>query len=766
MDNTVKVTIDGRECVVPKGTLLVEAAKMVGIEIPVFCYHPKMKPVGACRMCLVEVEKIPKLQTACSTPVADGMIVHTKSQRAVAGQNAVVEFLLANHPLDCPICDKGGECPLQDNTFGYGKGLSVFAESKRHFVKPIPLSDKILLDRERCIMCYRCVRFTREIAGDETLTVLERGSWSEIGLLEGRTFDSPFSGNTIEICPVGALTSSLYRFRARPWDIDVKKPTTVCSLCPVGCNITTTVRDNKIKRVLSHENAAVDDGWLCDRGRFSYEFVASPERLTQPLIRRDGQLRPATWEEAIIEVRDRLQETLVKRGSSAIAAVASPRGTNEEAYLLQKLVRTVLGSNNVDHTFERHPARLPLPYDAASGSIAGLERANVVFLVDVDPINEQPVLDLRLKKAAGKGAKFVVVGPDEIDLVRYSSLWIKVARDKVGLIAAAILAAVVQENLVKADFIEERVANTAAVTNAAGKMDLDAIAREAGVSRADIVKAAHLWAEAANASVLFRRHAPMGVAEALVDLALLTGQIGRTGAGVFPLVQGTNDQGALDVGAVPDAYPGQRRLDDAAGRQALADFWGKTVPDAGGVAGADLWARADSGDVTALYLIGHDPVSDPSIGAQARESLMKLDFLVVQDIFLTETAQLASVVLPGAAFAEKAGTYTNLERRVQQLHAVVQPPAEVRTDWQIIRDIGVALGGDFDYQNWTDVLSEIAISVPMYRGITSDRVGATGVQWPRDRVTGSGTESLYNSNDAPKFTCVPLPVVGETTVRG
>src|SRR6266851_4494576 len=270
----------------PKGMILVDAAKTVGIDIPIFCYHSKLKPVGACRMCLVEIEKAPKLQTACTSPVADGMIVNTKSPKAIAGQSATIEFLLANHPLDCPVCDRGGECPLQDNTFGYGKGASVFAEVKRHFVKPIPLSDKVLLDRERCIMCYRCVRFQKEIAGDETLTVLDRGSWSQIGVLEGRTFDSPFSGNTIEICPVGALTSTMYRFRARPWDIQ-NKPS-VCSQCSVGCNTSLTIRDNKIARVLSRENTPVDDGWLCDRGRFNYGFVASPERLTQPLLRRNG----------------------------------------------------------------------------------------------------------------------------------------------------------------------------------------------------------------------------------------------------------------------------------------------------------------------------------------------------------------------------------------------------------------------------------------------------------------------------------------------
>ena len=766
MENTVKITINGREYVVPKGMLLVDAAKSVGIEIPVFCYHPKMKPVGACRMCLVEVEKAPKLQTACTAPVADGMVVRTNSPRAVAGQNATIEFLLANHPLDCPVCDRGGECPLQDNTFGYGRGVSRFAEMKRHFVKPIPLSDKVLLDRERCIMCYRCVRFTREIAGDETLTVLERGSWSQIGVMEGKTFDSPFSGNTIEICPVGALTSSMYRFRARPWDIDVKTVPTVCSLCPVGCNVNLTVRNNEIKRVLSRENAPVDDGWLCDRGRFTYEFVASLDRLTQPMIRRNGQLQPASWSEAIVEIRDRLQETLVKRGPGSIAGVASGKGTNEEAYLLQKLMRAVIGTNNVDYTFRPHPSESPLGYDAATGSIAGLERANVIVLADVDPINEQPVLDLRLKKAAGKGAKIVVIGPDKIDLVSYAALWLKVDREKVTRVARALVAAVVQESLTKTEFVDARVKGADELTRQAREVDLDGTAEDIGVSRDQILAAARLYAGAVNASVLYRRSdGPTGLAGALIDLSLLCGQIGRPGAGIYPLVRQTNEQGAIDMGATPDRLPGHQRMGDSQATATLADLWGRPIPGEVGLTGAEALHAAADGQLAAMYVIGHDPVTNSADPAAVRTALGRLDFLVVQDVVLTETAKLASVVLPGAAFVEKDGTFTSLERRVQRLRVGAQPPGDARPDWQIIRDLGVALGGDFDYQSSANILAEIALAVPIYRGITTGRLGATGLQWPRRGTDGQGSESLYD-DESLTFTCVPIEATGETSVRG
>ncbi|HLZ10563.1 MAG TPA: NADH-quinone oxidoreductase subunit NuoG, partial [Chloroflexota bacterium] len=700
-----------------------------------------------CRMCLVEVEKAPKLQTACTAPVADGMIVHTRSPKAIAGQNAVIEFLLANHPLDCPVCDRGGECPLQDNAFGYGKGLSVFAETKRHFVKPIPLSDNVLLDRERCIMCYRCVRFTREIAGDETLTVLERGSMSQIGLLEGRTFDSPFSGNTIEICPVGALTSAKYRFKARPWDI--KTTPSICSQCSVGCNVNLTIRDNKIARVLSRENDSVDDGWLCDRGRFNYEFVAQPDRLTQPLIRRDGELEPASWPEAIGFIRDRIQETLVKSGPAAIAAVASPVGTNEEAYLVQKLMRAVIGSNNVDHSFDRYPADGRLPFDAASGSILGLERANVIFLVDVNPLIDQPVLDLRLKKAAGKGAKIIVIGPEKIDLVGYSTEWLQTRADTVADVIRAVVGVIAQENLVKEDFIAERVRGADAALSEARGFDLDAAAARIGLTREALGQAARSYASAGTASILYRRSRnSTALSDAIANLALLTGQIGRPGSGIYPLVIGANEQGAIDVGAVATRLPGQRSVDDARARQELSSQWGRIVPEAPGVPGADVLSAAAAGTISALYLIGQDPVSN--LGAEAVSALQKLSLLVVQDIFLTETAKLATVVLPGATGAEKDGTVTNLERRIQRVRQAVTPPGEARPDWRIVSDLGVALGGDFDYRQASDILAEIAVVVPMYRGLTVAKLGSKGLQWPR-RADGSGTESLYDQQDGPEF---------------
>ncbi|MGZ8622014.1 MAG: 2Fe-2S iron-sulfur cluster-binding protein, partial [Solirubrobacterales bacterium] len=341
--NAVTLVIDGREVTAPEGTMLHDAALHGDIEIPVFCYEPKLgEPVGACRMCLVEIEGMPKLQTSCSTPVRDGMVVYTQTDQVKEAQRAVVEFLLINHPLDCPVCDKGGECPLQDIAMGWGPGKSRMTDPKRHFQKPLELSPLVAIDRERCILCYRCVRFSQEVAEDEQLQLLERGDRSFVGTFDDRPYIAPFHGNIIELCPVGALTSYTYRFRARPWDIE--DAGSICTLCPSQCNLKFTVRDERVVRVEARDNTAVDDGWLCDKGRFAFQMFASEERITRPMVRGgDGALTEVSWEDAIAKVADGLR----KAGSGA-AAVAGGGSSNEEGYLAQRIMRGGLGSANLD----------------------------------------------------------------------------------------------------------------------------------------------------------------------------------------------------------------------------------------------------------------------------------------------------------------------------------------------------------------------------------------------------------------------------------
>ncbi|MHB8243626.1 MAG: 2Fe-2S iron-sulfur cluster-binding protein, partial [Solirubrobacteraceae bacterium] len=411
----INFTIDGREVSAPENTMLVDAAKHGDVEIPVFCYEPKLgQPVGACRMCLVEIEGIPKLQTGCSTPVKDGMVVYTQTDRVKTAQQSVVEFLLINHPLDCPVCDKGGECPLQDITFGWGGGISRFIEPKRHFVKPLELSPLIAIDRERCILCYRCVRFSQEVAEDYQLVLLERGAHSYVSTFDGHPYVAPFSGNIVELCPVGALTSRAYRFRARPWDIEGAG--SVCTLCPAQCNVTVTVRDERALRVLARDNVEVDDGWLCDKGRFGYQSFHADERIVEPLIRDGGQLRPVTWERALSEAAAGLG-----RAGALTGAIVGGQASSEEGHLLARLMREGLGSPHLDSrragtlSRELHTA---LGAPALQARTSDLEFAHAVLVLDTEPVNDSPILDLRLRKGIRRrGLKLAVASavPSSLD---------------------------------------------------------------------------------------------------------------------------------------------------------------------------------------------------------------------------------------------------------------------------------------------------------------------------------------------------------------
>ena len=417
----VTITVDGKEIVTHEGTMLVDAAKQGDVEIPFFCYEPKLgQPVGACRMCLVEIEGIGKLQTSCSTAVKDGMVVHTTTERVKDAQNAIVEFLLVNHPLDCPVCDKGGECPLQDITFGWGKGLSRVVEPKRHFQKPLALSPLVAIDRERCILCYRCVRFSQEVSEDWQLIFADRGAHTFVGTHDGHPYVAPFSGNIIELCPVGALTSRPYRFRARPWDIEGSGG--VCMLCPSQCNVEFTVRDDKVERVLARENDGVDDGWLCDKGRFAYQAIHVDERLTTPLVRKDGELSPASWEEALSAAAG------IAGYPASIAGLVGGQATNEEAFLLGRMLREGLHSK---HGLESRLTPLPLVLQAAlahpsrQASIEDLEWADTIALVGCEPVDDASILDLRIRKAVRRhGAKLVIVGdrPSTLEGTRVASL--------------------------------------------------------------------------------------------------------------------------------------------------------------------------------------------------------------------------------------------------------------------------------------------------------------------------------------------------------
>jgi NADH-quinone oxidoreductase subunit G len=717
--NWITFTIDGREVRAPEGEWLLEAAKRGDVEVPFFCYERKLgPPVGACRMCMVEIEGIPKLQVSCATPVKDGMVVYTQSERVQEAQNAVVEFLLINHPLDCPVCDKGGECPLQDISYGWGPGRSRFVEPKRNFAKPIALSPLVAIDRERCILCYRCVRFSQEVAEDAQLAFLERADHTFVGTFDGRPYVAPFAGNIIELCPVGALTSTAYRFRARPWDIE--NSGSICTLCPSQCNLAFTVRDERVERVLARENPDVDDGWLCDKGRFGYQAIHSGERITEPLVRDGGKLRPASWERALAAAADGL-----RRAGSASAAIVGGQTTNEEGYLLQRIFRDALGSANIDSragsTLEPRTARL-LTRPELSAKVSDIDRATVVLVFGADPIAEAPILDLRVRKAVRRGGARLVVAaahPTALDGGASERLLFAPGAEETALRAIQKAMLEIQKSETSNQKSEDRaeaLSGQEELVRFLERLSLEELAQGAGLEVQDVRDAAGLLVGAESIVVLWSErigHGERGsdTLGALCDLALLTGLDGGATSGLIELPAATNARGLREVGCLPGLGPG------------LAEA-------APGLAAAEAAEAARKGELRALYLLHADPLREHPNAALWEDALEATSFVVAHDQFVTETlARHADVVFPAESHAEKEGTVTHPDGRVQRLRPAIGRPPQVQAEWQVLLELARRLELELRHLTTGMVLAEITERSPLYRGLTLDEIGAAGVRW-------------------------------------
>jgi NADH-quinone oxidoreductase subunit G len=696
-ERMVTFSIDGVEVTAPANSMLVDAAKYGDVEIPVFCYEPKLgQPVGACRMCLVEIEGIPKLQTGCSTGVRDGMVVHTQTERVKHAQEAVVEFLLINHPLDCPVCDKGGECPLQDISFGWGGGRSRFIEPKRHFQKPLALSPLVAIDRERCILCYRCVRFSQEVAEDYQLVLEERGVHTYVSTFDGHPYVAPFSGNIIELCPVGALTSQPYRFRARPWDIEAAG--SVCNMCPSQCNVSFTVRDERVLRVMARDNVEVDDGWLCDKGRFAYQAVHVDERVTQPLIRDGGELRPVSWDRALSEAASAL-----RRAKGRVGAIVGGETTNEEGFLLQRLLREGLDSGDLD---SRRGGALPLDLHralaapAAQATVADLEWAHSVLVLDCEPVDDMPIVDLRLRKGVRRHRMKLAVAtsrPSSLDPNATAS--VRYAPGAGEAFVLALAAAL----------------NTSPPTR---REDVDRFAASAGADADGVRALARALQAGEDVVVLYGERLVLGprgaqAANALLDLARRLNLLGgREGAGLLCVPTGTNGRGLAEAGVLPNAGPGFAEV-ATHGRDAAA-----------------IAAAANAGDLTALYLAQADPMVDlPGRDAWA-DALERATTVIAHAAFLTDgVREHATVIFPAESYAEKEGTITHPDGRVQRLRPAIGHPGSTRAGWSVIADLARRLGLDLGVLTGAMASAQLFAAVPFYAGLTLDEIGGKGVRW-------------------------------------
>jgi NADH-quinone oxidoreductase subunit G len=710
MPKQVTLKIDGKEIAVPEGTLIVNAAKMAGVDIPVFCYHPKLDPVGMCRMCLVEVgrpmidratnqpvleadgrPKIqfgPKLETACTTPVSEGMAVVTASPKVKDARREVLEFLLTSHPLDCPICDKGGECPLQNLTMAHGPAMSRFLyDEKNHLAKHVPLGELIYLDRERCIQCGRCVRFQDEIADDPAIAFYQRGRSMEIITNSEPGFDSVFSGNTTDICPVGALTTADFRFGARPWEMNAAA--SICTLCPVGCNITFNVRREAasggktvIKRVMPRQNESVNEIWICDKGRFGYHFTESPERLAQPLLRKDGKLVPVDWNEALTKVAEKVNEF-----SGNLVTLVSGKLANEDLFNLQQFTR----ANRGEALLLSHMAGGDWVAQVGLGkdtNLGALGKGTAILVVASDLHEEAPVWWLRLKQAAAHGATLIIANPRPTRLDKFSA------------------------HVLRYEYGEETDLVTGFVPG----------------HKSVYPEAAEAFAQAENAIIFYGSEGlglegSTALAEACAEVLLRTNHAGHVNNGLVAVWPDGNTQGAWDMGFRPAVDLNEK------------------------LAQAGL-----------VLIAGADPAANDS---QAAAAIKKAGFVAVQDLFLTETAQLADVVLPVQAFTEREGTLTSGERRVQRFYPAVPALEGTRPDYAITAELAKRTGLQLENQPAL-LMQKIAEQVPAYADLTYQELAKVTEQYPivgRSDLYYGGT--TYDNHQGLGVQLAPASQTGE-----
>ena len=685
-ETPVLITVDGVEIGAASGQLLIDACEQAGTYIPRFCYHPRMRPVGMCRMCLVDVDtgRGPALAPSCMLTVSEGMVVETASDAARKAQDGVLEFLLVNHPLDCPVCDKGGECPLQDQTMAYGPGESRFVEEKRHFDKPLPISDLVYLDRERCILCDRCTRFADEVAGEPLIGFQGRGYHTEVNTFPDRPFDSYFSGNTVEICPVGALTARPYRFRARPWDL-----TEMVSTYPnaTGDRVSLHASRNRLLRIQGVDSDAVNHGWLVDRDRFSFEAVHSPGRLTEPLLRQGAELVPTSWSAALAAAAEAIGEALGRNGPSSLAVLGGARLCSEDQYAWMKLAKGIIGTDNVDAQLgDGLPAELVCALPRAT--IADACRPGGVVLTLAGDLKEEfGSLFLRLRGVAASGeATLVEMSPLAGSLTPLARHSLRVRPGDAGMIAEAIL-------------------------------DPPHGAAIAGIATDDLRAVAALLAEYPLTVLVGRA----SVAESAIATARAALTLARAfpHARFLPLLRRGAAAGAIDVGLAPGLLPGRTSLEAAGAWYGAA--WG-AVPAQRGVDAAGILVVAAAGRIDVLVLVGADPLADFPDRELARRALERVGTVIAVDTFGTASVGRADVVLPAVMFGERSGTHVNIEGRATAETRQVTPPPQCRRDWEIAAELALRLGSDLQIASPPQAWAELAGLSPLHAGAGWDEV--------------------------------------------
>ena len=757
----VNITIDGIKTSVPEGTTILQAAEQIGIEIPTLCYIKELDPDASCRMCLCEIEGMPKLQTACSFPVAEGNVIYTMSDQVIEARKTVLNLLLSNHPKNCFSCGQNGNCKLQTYCIDYGIEESAFPGNRPE--RPIDDSNPFIsYNPNLCVLCRRCVRTCQKLTVRGAIGVTHRGFDTVIEPPFGMGFkdsNCESCGSCVQACPTGALTMKRQK-KYREWE--TKKVITTCPHCAVGCQMEAVIKKGRVVDMRA-ANGPSNKGRLCVKGRNgSFDFAQSSDRIKTPLIknRETGEFREASWDEALDLVASKFMQLKKEYGPQSLAGFACSRSPNEDVYMVQKMVRTCFDNNNVDncarvcHSASVTGLATTLGSGAMTNTIGDITTdVDVIMLVGSNPEEAHPAAGMQIRQAVDRGAKLIVVDPRDIDLSKKADIHLKLKPGTNVAFANGMMHIFIEEGLIDKKYIEERTEGFEELAEICKDYTPEKVAEICHIDAEDLKKAARMYATAEKAPIIYC----LGVTEhstgtegvmSMSNMAMMVGKIGKEGCGVNPFRGQNNVQGACDMGAMPNKFPGYQNLDDDAVRAKFEKAWGVKLHPETGVYATDVFPKAIKGEIKGLYIYGEDPVVTDADTTHIIKALESLDFFVIQELFMTETAAYADVILPGMSYLEKEGTFSNTERRVQRVRKAITVPGDMRLDTDIIIDLMNRMGYPQKHMTSAEIMDEIASLTPSFGGISHERldseeVAGRGLQWPCPSKDHPGTPILH-----------------------
>ncbi|MFC1915120.1 formate dehydrogenase subunit alpha [Chloroflexota bacterium] len=730
---TITITLDRVEVSGYSGMTILELARESGIDIPTLCYDPCLIPTGACRVCLVEDESSGALLAACVTPIRRGMVINTRSSRVLERRKVILQLLLASHPDSCLVCDKGNRCQLRKLASEMGIGLLEFQRIPQlHVMEEVnPFIER---DLSKCILCAKCIRADHELVVEGAIDYIGRGFTSKPATLNDMPLEKSectFCGTCVALCPTGALSEKEKTYHGTT----ISAVETVCPFCGCGCGLCLEVKDNRLVRVRPSAKSLVNHNTLCIRGSYGYDFVHSPDRLTAPLIKVNGDFQQASWEQTLDFISEEFKRIKEKYGPNSLAILGSSKCTNEENYLLQRFARAVLGTNNIDNgsRIYNSPSRIGLActvgIPGTTNSLDDLEKSEVIMVIGANPAVSAPVVSYAIKRAVKyKGAKLLLVDPRETQPTTFAHLWLRPQVGTDATLLSGMSRVIVEERLFDEEFVTRRTDDFKGLEESLKLYTPEHVEKITGVSAQGTQLVARLFATAERASIVYGNGITQHIngtngVMALANIAMLTGNIGRLGGGIFSLQRENNAQGACDMGSLPDFLPGYQGFDDAEARHNFETRWGVTLSTDTGLTALEMIKAAREGKIKGMLIMGENPVSSFPCPSTVREALASLEFLAVADLFPTETVKLATVTLPASSFAEKEGTFTNFEGRVQQVVQVIEPIGDSLPDWKIVLQLADRIGHPMPYSSPQEVMDEIKELVPLYQYLSYTNLG-------------------------------------------